>query len=889
MKKVVLFVLFSLLITANAGDRVVQQSGTLNIMWEDKVTTETNGYNNGKNYCDNLVLGGYDDWRFPLPIELDFLTDKVNKRPLFSFQNMINSWDHITNTARFTSSYDYIWSMNFNEAYLDFSFDYIKAVIRCVRGTETTFSFSRDDNTSIVTESVTGIMYQDDNSTLTNSKTWENAKEYCSNLQLDQYNDWRLPSPKELMMTFTINTDIGNSNFKYYSDTYYWTSITQLAKVKEDETQFSTNIDRLTRCVRGNALEFNFTPIVEKTAPIINLTNIVSKAYTDSVINVNFSVSDLDGNITSYHWDYGDGNTSSLETFSYSYANPGLYTVTLTVTDNDGLTANNSFNIKVEIDTTPVITSLTYTAGEIKVNTNIDFNTTVTDYNNSTITYSWDFGDGHTSSLEDPTHSYSSVGVYDVTLTVTNIDDLNATKKVSVIVKDQEQLIAPVVSIDSNLTATITGTNISFTATATDSDGIINSYSWDFGDGSTSNLQSSSHTFLSAGSYNVTLTVTDDDNLSATATKQISITNPLQSPISSFVSSATAVEDTNVDFNATATDSDGIISTYSWDFGDGGTSNLQNASYKFTNAGTYNVSLTVTDNDGLSSTVTKSITVTNSILAPEIELEIDDTNAPKFDANITVSSGESIVRVDLFLDKNLTKFTTADYSSNPSSEANISFDLSSIAAGTHTVKVLVETLSGSTGYSEEADIVLIECLEGLKCYPNTTHSLKLEEGWSIVTLPYKTGNSSLIPFKNNKDVIAIFMYELGSWKWYVKNETIPIETITVIEWGRGYWIKATKDTVLTFDANKAIPAAPQDNTKVGYVKGWNLLGTRWDDNLLTDNLNNCNEIETIWVFRDNKWYNSVDESLTISPLEGFWLYSTKTDSCKAWWPGVTIK
>jgi Zn-dependent metalloprotease len=159
----------------------------------------------------------------------------------------------------------------------------------------------------------------------------------------------------------------------------------------------------------------------------------------------------------------------------------------------------------------------------------------------------------------------------------------------------------------ADFTFTTTDLTADFTDTSTDPDGTIVSWDWDFGDGNTSTQQNPSHTYAAAGTYNVTLTVTDNDSATDSVTKPVTVTAPNQAPTADFTFTTT---DLTANFTDTSTDPDGTIVSWLWDFGDGNTSTVQNPSHTYAAAGTYNVTLTVTDNDSATDSVTKPVTVT---------------------------------------------------------------------------------------------------------------------------------------------------------------------------------------------------------------------------------------------------------------------------------------
>lgn len=152
---------------------------------------------------------------------------------------------------------------------------------------------------------------------------------------------------------------------------------------------------------------------------------------------------------------------------------------------------------------------------------------------------------------------------------------------------------------------------ISFTTNAFDYDGTIQSYNWNFGDGTTATGSSVSKTYSNNGIYSVTVTVTDDEGLSTSYSKEVTLTTS-QSPVAGFTySGSLTYSPSNITFNASSSsDPDGHpLTGYAWNFGDGSTASGATVTHKFNTQGSYTVQLTVTDDTGLTNTTSQVLSV----------------------------------------------------------------------------------------------------------------------------------------------------------------------------------------------------------------------------------------------------------------------------------------
>lgn len=263
--------------------------------------------------------------------------------------------------------------------------------------------------------------------------------------------------------------------------------------------------------------------------------------------------------------------------------------------------------------------------------------------------YSWDFGDG--TILEDggvsPSHEYNEGGTFKVTLTVT--DDGGAMEVTSVDINIDAANITPTASFIALGLPTEAPLTVVFDASlSSDPDGVITSYSWDFGDGTflEDGGVSLLHEFTEGGTFSVTLTVTDDDGATGISSLDINVEAPNISPVASFEADITSGEvPLTVAFDASASsDIDGVIASYSWDFGDGTV--LEDSgvclSHEFTNIATFEVTLTVIDDNGDSGATSLEVVVNAPVdpvyptlpgqLSPSLDLD-GDGKAEDFNAN----------------------------------------------------------------------------------------------------------------------------------------------------------------------------------------------------------------------------------------------------------------
>ncbi len=325
---------------------------------------------------------------------------------------------------------------------------------------------------------------------------------------------------------------------------------------------------------------------------------------------------DPDGSVSSYAWNFGDGNTGTGVTPSHTYAAAGNYTVSLVVNDgtDDSPAATTSANIAAA-NAPPVANAGGPYSGEAGSAVQLDGSASF-DPDGNVASYAWNFGDGNTGSGATPNHTYAAMGNYTASLVVTDDQGASSTASTAQVTISEPLVNLPPVAEPGGPYSGDTGAPVQFDGSgSTDPNGDAIGYAWDFGDGQTSTLPSPSNTYAAAGTYTVTLTV-DDGALSDSATTTATIADPAANspPVADAGGPYSGDTGAPVSFSgagSTDPNGDNTITTYAWDFGDGASGSGVAASHSYAAQGNYTVTLTVTDDGGLSSSDTADAIVTD--------------------------------------------------------------------------------------------------------------------------------------------------------------------------------------------------------------------------------------------------------------------------------------
>jgi PKD repeat protein len=325
------------------------------------------------------------------------------------------------------------------------------------------------------------------------------------------------------------------------------------------------------------------------------------------------------GRIVSYSWDFGDGgNQATSRTASHTFVQSGTYTVTLTVTDEDGESAETTQEIKVAgesalpsavIETTPALTG-GQLSGQAPLS--VQFSAAKSSSKEGQIVdYQWDFdGDGKKDlSGEKVNFVFRNPGVYETRLTITDSNDLESSATIQIEVTEK--------TIQAALSATpVQGSApliVEFDASASSYQGKeISSYQWDFGDGSNPRIDSAKVTYryTKIGTFTATVTAIGSDNKRDSAEIVINIRPvPLKSCFSTSRTQGAAPMTVVLDPSCAT----GSVSSYLWTFGDGNSSRERKPAYTYTKPGAYKIKLEVSDSQNVIDVFEQDVLVTGEI------------------------------------------------------------------------------------------------------------------------------------------------------------------------------------------------------------------------------------------------------------------------------------
>ena len=385
----------------------------------------------------------------------------------------------------------------------------------------------------------------------------------------------------------TVNFVNTSTTFSFYSWDFGDGATSNTYSPSHTYTSYgSFTVKLIVSNIMGCSDSMVFTDYVQILAPQANINNLPQSNCAPLTWTFSSTVNSPDP-VVSYFWDLGDGTTSTSPNPTNTY-NTGSYDITLIVTTAGGCKDTVFFPAGIVADDKPTA-NLSATPRDACAKIDINF----FDLSTGNITrWLWDFGDGSTSTSQNPIHHYQDTGLFTIRLIVWNnncADTITFTNYVHI----NPPIAAFASAFDCEAPRTFTFTDNSIGP---------DEWHWDFGDGTTSTSQHNVHTYPGTGIYTIELVVI---NHASGCDDKFTQTIRIVEEVADFKAVDTVIcRNTSTTFNAIG-NTPGTISNYSWDFGDGQTGSGASIAHTYVNAGLYTVTLIITDISGCKDTLTK--------------------------------------------------------------------------------------------------------------------------------------------------------------------------------------------------------------------------------------------------------------------------------------------
>jgi gliding motility-associated-like protein len=420
---------------------------------------------------------------------------------------------------------------------------------------------------------------------------------------------------------------------------------------------------------------------IRSTGPIPSFTN-PGTICTSTLFNFNNTSSSLGGTITNWLWNFGDGNTSILENPAHEYTSSGNYDISLYIIDDNGCDSSLTKLNTIYVDSLVMDFTADSTVGSCPPFI-VNFQELVSP---NPTTWEWDFGNGTTSSVSNPSLVYNSVGDFDVQLIATNSIGCRDT----IVKQNFITTNGPIGILNSSTDSGCIDLNVQFNIISNNSVSQV----WDYGDGTVSlnNALTTSHIYTTVNTFYPLVILTDAGGCQFPYSFDSIQTGTMNADI--YIDDFYVCAPGSISF-ADSTNSTQPPVSWNWNFGDGSTSNLQNPTHNYTSHGVFDISLIV-DNGLCRDTVVVlqevvSDTSTNagfSIIPPALTcypVLIQFTNNSSADSSITNWNWDFGNGLN-------------DISQNPTS---ISYD----SAGTYQVTIDITTIQGCTSQFTDSLII----------------------------------------------------------------------------------------------------------------------------------------------------------------------------------------
>ena len=450
---------------------------------------------------------------------------------------------------------------------------------------------------------------------------------------------------------------------------------------------------------------------ISQTITVSNVTNpcnlnanFTSSQAGGGLVNFNNTSTGISGGVT-YTWSFGDASSSNAASPAHTYTSSGNYIVTLTANNNYSYACASTKTTAINVNFCNMTAGFTYS---IAPNGLVNFYNTSTG-TSSVTTYYWSFGNGQTSTLTNPSTQYTANGTYTVNLFLMSLPScsLAATPQVITITN-----IGGPCNLVASFAHTV-GANglVSFQNTSTGTSS-VSTYYWIFGDGTSGSGTNPNHTYASAGNYNVLLLVSNGPACADTVIQSINITG------------VPCIANANFTLNPTNTPQFWVaipafpwnVTSATWSWGDGSSSNLLYASHTYSAAGMYSICLTVTVGCGSTASACASYSV------------------------YKMSSSANIIQVNV-VDPALVEVGFANYSNDFASFTlypnpnNGLFSIELIGAGQGLTSIEVADITGRIVYEEKTNTTVQEKSKQIDLHllPNGIYIVKVQQGNQILS------------------------------------------------------------------------------------------------------------------------------------------------------------
>jgi len=436
------------------------------------------------------------------------------------------------------------------------------------------------------------------------------------------------------------NWDFGDSTYSY---------ITNPTHIFTDSGNYRVILTGSS--LTNNCEAYDSVDLVVLPYPVITATSDTSNGCIPLPVNFSSTVN----SVGYYLWDFGDGNTSTVDNPTHTYTSDGYYSVNVRFEDFSGCVDSFDFDIIPHPVPSPSFIPIQLDTCVLPINYNFQNNSI------GASSYNWDFGDGNNSINTLPDNSYISSGNYTIKLVASNTYGCSDSITSSIFVKPVTNAQFNAVPLDTcKLPANYSLVNNSTGSIA---------YIWDFGDGSTSNLPNLNHSYSSDGNYQISLITMNSFGCFDTSYVDINVL-PVPSLGFNYTQLDTCSVPSNFSFQNTSTGGN----SYLWDFGDGLFSPVYSPLHTFSSDGTYNVKISGSNIFGCSDSLIQPLIVNPIPVAQFTAVQLDTCVIPASYSLVNSSVGAIFNSWDL---------------GNGASSNSTNFNFSYTSSGSYDISLLV--------------------------------------------------------------------------------------------------------------------------------------------------------------------------------------------------------